>query len=443
VKIILNDYLKELKSNCENEDATEPTHYPTIKALLENIASERIKVTPQPKRSEVGVPDFIIRGSDNTLIGYLEAKDIPEENLQKIARTDQLKKYIEALDNLILTNYLEFWLFREGKVVKKIKLLSRDNFDSQSRFDIKEIDEIEEFFESFFSYEIKTVYTPRQLALQLARRTKLLRNTILEQVEREIPEEEGHLYSFLKAFRETLINDLSPEDFSDMYAQTISYGFFLARINANGQFSRNLAFTYIPKSIPLLNEVFQFVASNDLPEEPTFIVEDLTNLLINADISNILREIYHRTGSEDPIIHFYETFLAKYNPKIRKRRGVYYTPEPVVSFIVRSVNILLKEKFGKRLGLADREVKILDPACGTGTFLAMVIQQIYEEVVNSGRGGLLFDFVREHILKDVYGFELMMAPYAMAHLNLSLALAELGYELQGNDRLKVYLTNAL
>ncbi len=444
MKIILNDYLRELKSNCENEDATEATHYPTIKALLERIASERIKVTPQPKRSEVGVPDFIIRGGDNiSLIGYLEAKDIPEENLQRVAKTDQLKRYIEALDNLILTNYLDFWLFRDSKLVKKIKLLNRDDFDSQNRFDIKEVDEIEEFFESFFSYEIKAIYTSRQLALQLARRTKLLRNTILEQVKREIPEEKGHLYSFLEAFKETLINDLSPEDFSDMYAQTISYGFFLARINANGQFSRNLAYTYIPKSIPLLNEVFQFVASNDLPEEPTFIVEDLTNILINADISNILREIYHRTGSEDPIIHFYETFLAKYNPKIRKRRGVYYTPEPVVSFIVRSVNELLKEKFGKRLGLADKEVKILDPACGTGTFLARIIQEIKEEVVNSGRGGLFFDFVREHILKDVYGFELMMSPYAMAHLNLSLALAELGYELRENDRLKVYLTNAL
>ena len=158
---------------------------------------------------------------------------------------------------------------------------------------------------------------------------------------------------------------------------------------------------------------------------------------------NILKKISHPTGEEDPIIYFYEPFLEKYNPKLRKGRGIYYTPMPVVSFIVRSINLLLKEKFNKPLGLAENGVKILDPACGTGTFLAYVIQTIAQEIQQSHLSGLFKDVVKNHVLEEVYGFELLMAPYAIAHLKLTLLLKDLGYELSEEERFKIYLTNAL
>ena len=145
----------------------------------------------------------------------------------------------------------------------------------------------------------------------------------------------------------------------------------------------------------------------------------------------------------DPVFPFYETFLAEYDPELREKRGVYYTPEAVVSYIVRSLSIILQQKLCLKDGLADPDVTILDPAGGTLTFLAAAIKQSVDEfVVHYGDGGKK-DFIREHILKDFYAFELMVAPYAIGHLKISFMLEELGCPLLENERLKFFLTNTL
>jgi len=445
MKEILEKYLKELKAKYRTGQTTEASYYPVLENLLaELLRLYKIKgnVINIPKKTEIGIPDFIINGENYFKIGNIEAKDL-FENLNHILKTEQFKRYNESIDNLILTNYLEFWLFREDKKIDTLRLIEDAEFEKKQTFSLKDIEEIKQFFDSFFSYSTKPIYKPKELALELAKRTKLLKINTKEILEVECREGKGKLYGILEAFKQHLISDLSVDNFADMYAQTITYGLLLAKINADGKFDRTLAHRYIPKTISLLNEMFRFLAEEDLPQALLWIVEDITNVLNNADISNILKQMYKHIPTDDPIIHFYETFLAQYDPKLRKSRGVYYTPEPVVSFIVRSANILLKEKFRKPLGLADNGIKILDPACGTATFLALVIGVIYEEIINSGKKGIFPDVAENHILKDIYGFELLMASYAMAHLKLSLRLKELGYEIKEDERFKIYLTNTL
>ncbi|NUO20462.1 N-6 DNA methylase, partial [bacterium] len=287
----------------------------------------------------------------------------------------------------------------------------------------------------------------------------------------------------------TLLPDITNEQFSDMFAQTLGYGLFAARIQhanlsslearpsgvrgARGDFTRTGAAREIPKSNPFLRNLFDTMHSADLEEEPFIgFVDDLTAVLAHSDIEAILASFGKRTKQEDPILHFYETFLSEYDPKERKRRGVYYTPEPVVSYIVRSVDILLKEKFGLKDGLADTstievEVKegdefvkrklpkvlILDPACGTGTFLYAVVDLIRNRFMERSDAGSWQMFVKDHLIPRIYGFELQMAPYAVAHLKLAMQLAghdldpklreKWGYEIEKDQRLHVYLTNSL
>ena len=445
MKEILEKYLKELKAKYRTGQTTEASYYSVLESLLAELLrfyKRKGNVINIPKKTEVGIPDFIINEENHLKIGNLEAKDL-FINLDQVLKTEQLKRYIESIDNLILTNYLEFYLWRAGKRIETLRLIGDSEFEKKQSFSLKDIEEIQQFFDSFFSYSTKPIYKPKELALELAKRTKLLKVNTKEILEVESKEGKGKLTGILEAFKQHLISDLSLDNFADMYAQTITYGLLLAKINSDGKFDRTLAHRFIPKTISLLNDMFRFLGEEDLPEALVWIVEDITNVLNNSDISNILKEMYRHIPSEDPIIHFYETFLAQYDPKLRKSRGVYYTPEPVVSFIVRSSNILLKEKFGKPLGLADNGIKILDPACGTATFLAQVIGVIYEEIINSGKKGIFPDVAENHILKDIYGFELLMASYAMAHLKLSLRLKELGYEIKEDERFKIYLTNTL
>jgi len=445
MKEALEEYLKTLKSKFRTAKTTEVSFYSVLEKLFKELLQlRRIKgnVICSPQRTEIGFPDFIVNGKNGSKIGYIEAKDLFAD-LNEVSKTEQLKRYKESLPNLILTNYLEFWLYRDHKKIKTARIIEESEFENKTRFIIEDLTEIQDFFDSFFSFSIKNIYKAKELATELAKRTRLLKINTKEILDIEAEEEKGLLYGTFKAFKEHLIRDLKIDDFSDMYAQTITYGLFLAKLNSEGDFDRILAHRYIPESISLLYDMFRNLAEENLPKALVWNVEDITNVLNNADISSIRKEIYYHTQAQDPIIHFYETFLAQYDAKLRKQRGVYYTPEPVVSFIVRSINTLLKEEFDKPLGLADSDVKILDPACGTATFLASVIETIHQEIIHAGRKGLLRDIIKNHVLEDVYGFELMMAPYAVAHLKLFLLLKEFGYEITEQERFKIYLTNTL
>jgi type I restriction-modification system DNA methylase subunit len=270
----------------------------------------------------------------------------------------------------------------------------------------------------------------------------------------------GSLHGQFEGFRQVLLPDLTADQFADMYAQTICYGLFAARVNIppKTSFRRELAAYDIPKTNPFLRKMFGYIAGPDLDERVVWAVDDLAEVLNRTDMESILRDFGKRTRQEDPVVHFYETFLAEYDPKMRAARGVYYTPEPVVSYIVRSVDYLLKKDFDLPDGLADatkitmkstdgestvetHKVQILDPATGTGTFLHSAIDHIYDTF--KGNKGMWSAYVSQHLLPRIFGFELLMAPYTVAHMKLGLQLKETGYDFKGQERLGVYLTNTL
>ncbi|MEW5721212.1 MAG: N-6 DNA methylase, partial [Chloroflexota bacterium] len=257
--------------------------------------------------------------------------------------------------------------------------------------------------------------------------------------------ERGNLHEWFAAFQETLIPDLTPAQFADMFAQTIAYGMFAARANdpTPKDFSRMEAAFVLPKTNPFLRKLFHEIAGPDLDPRVAWIADDLANLLARADMERVLKDFGKRTKREDPVVHFYETFLAAYDARLRKARGVYYTPEPVVSYIVRSVDYLLRKEFGKANGLADPSVLLLDPAVGTATFLYFVIQQIHETLTAQGQQGAWAKYVAEKLLPRLFGFEILMAPYTVAHLKLGIELKDLGYDFAGDERLGIYLTNSL
>jgi predicted helicase len=277
----------------------------------------------------------------------------------------------------------------------------------------------------------------------MARQAHMIRNLIVAAFEKE--PEGGSLHAQLVAFRDNLIPDLSVEQFADMYAQTLAYGLFAARCTSkNGaSFTRLDAAINLPKTNPFLRKLFQYIAGYDLDDRIAWLVDDLAQVLAQADMEAVLKDFGKRTAKEDPVVHFYETFLKEYDPKIRELRGVYYTPEPVVSYIVRSIDHLLKTRFNKPQGLADDKTLILDPAVGTATFLYMVINEVYQAIAGKGQQGLWNNYVAEKLLPRIFGFELLMAPYAVAHLKLGLLLQETKYQFKSDQRLGIYLTNTL
>ena len=306
----------------------------------------------------------------------------------------------------------------------------------------------------FFDFSVPSLTSAKSLALELAKRTRFLRDQVIRE-EMKPDAETKDLIGFYDAFKKYLIASLSEEDFADLYAQTITYGLFIARHRFDTTptlldkkkvtrvFTRELAYDLIPPTLGILQDVFHFLSSAKPPKQLRVIIEDIAEVLASADLKRIEDEFFHAKRGRDPIVHFYETFLAHYDPAKRESRGVYYTPEPVVSYIVRSLHHLLKEEFGKSDGFATTSVTVLDPAAGTQTFPAAAIHLAAEEyTAKYGKGGLE-TLIRDHILRNFYAFELMMAPYAIGHLKIAYVLEELGYRMGEDERFKLYLTNTL
>lgn len=435
-------YLSDIQHNLSSGIAREQTHRPALKDLIETLDSS-IDAFNDPKHIEVGAPDFTIRRKGHATdfpVGWIETKDV-DDDLDKTEKSDQLKRYF-GLHNLILTDYLEFRWYVDGKLRLDARLASLSG-SKRVRREPEGERELLVLLHEFLAYSLATLYTPQDLAQRMAKLAHLIRDLLLRAIETE--SDSGRLHNQLEAFRETLIPDLKPDQFSDMYAQTIAYGLFAARcqtLASSRDFSRAAAAELIPRTNPFLRRLFREIAFELDPRVQPF-VDDLVALLRHAEIGKIMEDFGKRTAREDPVVHFYEDFLQEYDPKVREMRGVYYTPEPVVSYIVRSVDHLLKTKFNKPLGLADKDVLILDPACGTGTFLYFVIRHIHDALVAKGQKGQWNSYVSENLLKRVFGFEILMAPYAVAHLKLGLLLQELGYKFESEERLGIYLTNTL
>jgi len=434
-------YLSAIKMNLTHGDATEHTHRPALKQLLEATGAGII-ATNEPKRILCGAPDFNIT-RNKVPLGHVETKDIAT-NLDEIERGkgphgEQFKRYL-TLPNWILTDYLEFRWFVGGEKRLTARIAEIDAKGKPKPLPDGE-EKVAQLLTAFFEQKALTIGTAKELAQRMAGMTRIIRDLIVKTFEHE--KEQGWLHNWLAAFRGTLIPDLVEAQFADMFAQTLAYGLFAARVHTplNKEFSREMAAYNLPKTNPFLRKLFSEIAGVDMPETIDWAVDDIVELLKHADMSEVLKDFGKGKGKEDPIVHFYETFLAAYDPKMREVRGVYYTPEPVVSYIVRSIDHLLKTRFNRPKGLADENTLILDPATGTATFLYFVIDQIYQSFAK--QKGAWDGYVATHLLGRIFGFELLMAPYAVAHLKLGMQLQETGYQFGSDQRLGIFLTNTL
>ena len=433
----IRDYLSEIDEKFRTGIAGEHAYRAALEALLES-ADSGISAVNDPARTEIGMPDFVVlRQPGNVPIGIVEAKDISNQ-LSRTENTKQLKRYLKH-GNLILTNYLEFRWYVNGEKRDTVRIarvkngkIVRNSSDYHRLYDM---------LSRFARESQKSVNSAQELAQRLAYSAGDIAHYIQEDLKSAAPT--ASLVSQLNAFRRTLIPDLDPAKFADMFAQTLVYGLFAARMNHAGHpddFTLLGAAQAIPQTNPFLRRLF-FQNSFDLGSRLTWLVEGVVELLRRSDMDSILEHFGRRTQQTDPVVHFYESFLSAYNPKLREQRGVYFTPEPVVKYIVRSVDHILKTRFDRPDGLADTNTLILDPAAGTGTFLYFVIEQIKERL--AGQEGAWKDYVEKHLLPRIFGFELLMAPYTIAHMNLSMQLKDAGYEFKENERLGIYLTNAL
>ncbi|TAK53963.1 MAG: DNA methyltransferase [Bacteroidetes bacterium] len=444
---MIDAYVQSIASITKQGDAREESYYSALAELLKQFAEsanhKNIRVTVLPKKTEAGNPDFRVWDGSHSQIGYIEAK-APQTNLDIVESGDQIKRYLSAFPNLILTNFYEFRLYRNGKAVSSV-LLARPFIPSRLKTvpPPEHIDEFLSLLEKFFQFTLPTVFTAESLASELATRTRFLRDQIIKEELREGSAPGAKkIVAFYEAFQHHLIANLKQDEFADLYAQTITYGMFAARTRANGEFNRKLAYDLIPKTIGILRDIFHFI-SFDPPEQLQATVDDIAEVLSVADVKNILHQYSKGGKGRDPIFHFYETFLAEYNPRERERRGVYYTPEPVVSYIIRSLDIILRETFKRKDGFATHSVTVLDPAGGTLTFLAEAAKLAVENFVQKYGEGSKSTFIEDHILKHFYAFEIMMAPYAAGHLKIGYLLEELGHKLTGEERFQFFLTNTL
>jgi hypothetical protein len=474
---VLN-YLRRIEADHQQGNDTEHTHRPALKTLFETL-DPRIIATNEPKRIECGAPDLVITGKKNKLLlGHVEAKDIGV-SLNEAKKSDQLKRYLPALSNLLLTDYVEFRWFVDGAERVKFRL-GEVKPNGEIIPNPAAIAHAEKVLKEFLARDPVRIDSAEELARRLARLAHLIRDSIAAAFQTKNASEV--LIDWRSVFAQTLLSELADEgkeaEFADMFAQTLAYGLFSARVMSasSRQFTLAEAAKLIPRTNPFLRDFFELITGPKLDDEPFVgFVQDLVTLLECADMALILEDFGKGVESgrrRDPVVHFYETFLSAYDPKLREMRGVYYTPEPVVSYIVESIDWLLREKFGLKDGLADKakftftrkdgdkeieeeshRVLILDPATGTGTFLFEVIEQIRERFEKKHQAGLWPAYVHEHLLPRLFGFELLMAPYAVAHFKIGLELSgrhlpELwrstwAYQFHPNERVNIYLTNTL
>ncbi|MDS1344994.1 type ISP restriction/modification enzyme [Planktothrix agardhii] len=459
---MIEKYIQNINKRYQLGNATEHTFRGDLQQLIENLVPT-ISATNEPKRQSCGAPDYILTKKDIP-VGFIEAKDIGDKDLKGAKKTgnkEQFDRYKASLNNLIFTDYLDFHLYRDGEFITKIAI------GEVTETGIKSLPEnfltFTNLIKDFCTHIGQTIKSPKKLAEMMAGKARLLSGVIEKALmSDEINQENSTLKDQMGAFKKILIHDITPKEFADVYAQTIAYGMFAARLHDPilETFSRQKAAELIPKSNPFLRKLFGYIAGPDIDDRIKWIVDNLVEIFLACNVEEILKNYGKSTKMEDPIIHFYETFLSEYDPKLRKARGVWYTPAPVVNFIVRAVDDILKTEFDLPQGLADNsktkikvdvqgkqveqevhKVQILDPAAGTGTFLAEVIKHIHNKFV--GQQGIWSNYVETHLLPRLNGFELLMASYAMAHLQLDLLLTETGYKTTTNQRFRVYLTNSL
>ena len=477
----IQQYITKIDTLFKTGNAREHSYRGDLQNLIMAILPG-VLVTNEPARVDCGAPDYVLTRKDVPL-GYIEAKDIGVDLASKTLK-EQFDRYKAGLTNLIFTDYLDFHFYKDGVFVTKIAI-ARIEFSSSGGVSEGRggtIVPIPENFEQFASLIVnfaqtisQTIKSPTKLAQMMAGKAKLMADVIEKSLNNDdLQGIRSSIKSQMLSFQQMLIHDIDNKSFADIYAQTIAYGMFAARYHdpTLPTFSRQEAAELIPKSNPFLRKLFQDIAGYDLDNRLVWIVEELVSIFLASDVAMIMKNFGKSTKQEDPVVHFYETFLGEYNPALRKARGVWYTPQPVVNFIVRAVDDILKTEFGLKEGLADtskikikkkaitqtgiganskikevetevevHKVQILDPATGTGTFLAEVVKHIHKKF--EGQQGIWSKYVTNDLIPRLNGFELLMASYAMAHLKMDMLLTETGYKPTDDQRFRIFLTNSL
>jgi len=415
-------------------DAREESFYPHLLGLFDAYSAHRdrhdLGVTLLPRKVEDCLLDFQVRRGAR-IAGYVEAKR-PSANLDQEAESPQLRRYRSAFPNLLLTNFRELRLYR-GELLAARAEIGRDPGPEP----------LLELLDLFCDFAPPAGGAGSELARRMAFRTRILAARLRGLLEAD---ETGtsDLSGFYRAFSEHLLAGLSREEFADLYAQTLAYGLLAARWRAPGPFDRRIAAEGIPATSGVLRDAFRYISLADPPAEVAWIVDEMVDLLAGAPVRPLLeRDLQHGQRGRDPVLDFYQTFLHHYDRGLRRRRGVYYTPPELVSWVVRSVHRLLQTRLGRRGGLADPSVSLLDPAAGTLTFVVEAVRCAVESARAASGGGGVPALIGDHLLRDFHAFELMMAPYAIGHLKMSLILEELGRPLREDERVSFYLTNAL
>lgn len=460
-------FIQEIQKVYNTGKATEHSYRKSLETLLESIHPS-IQALNEAKRQSVGAPDFILF-REKVQVAFLEAKDIPERLSDK-KHVDQIQRY-QALGNLCFTNNLD-WRFYKGKDLVAEICIGIINLNGQIEIIEDSLDTLASFLTEFAERKTITINTSKELAEIMANKAKVMREILVRILEQDIKENNSStIFQEYETFKKILIHDLEITQFADIYSQTVAYGLFTARYydNSIDTFTRAEAANDLPKSNPFLRKLFQTIAGYDLDERLAWVVDNLVNVFAHSDVKALMADFGKATNVSDPVLHFYETFLYHYDPSTRKARGVYYTPDPVVKYIVKSVDEILQTEFNLPMGLADNSkidieisaeeaknnskakkigskyfvdfhrVQILDPATGTGTFLLEVFNNIYTKFENSK--GIWQSYAQNDLLPRIHGFEILMASYTMVHLKLAMFLTEKEVEIK--NRLSVYLTNSL
>jgi len=430
---IVRAYLSRLAETGARGDWREESFYPSFGELLlrsGRLLRHQVDVTSIPRKREACLLDFQV-WNGGRIAGYVEAK-APGTDLTAAAGSAQLLRYRQTFPNLLLTDFREVRLFRDGAL------------EAQAEIAAQGWPELRLVLDRFFAFGgAAGPASAAWLAAALAARARVLAACVLDRLEEERESgETTRIGKLLAAFREHLRAKLSERDYADLYAQTLAYGLLAARLRETGRFDRSTVLPNIPRGSGILHDVFEVLSADELPAAMRWIVDDLVDLLAAAPIQKILDHHFdvHR---KDPVQHFYETFLKAYDADLRKSRGVYYTPRAVVSFMVRAVHSLLRSRFGLPDGLADPGVTLLDPAAGTLTFLTEAFAEALDAYKEAHGPGGLPALVRDHLLPHFLAFELMMAPYAIGHWKARLFFQACGLPLADDQRVRLYLTNAL
>ena len=469
----IQEYIEAVNKRFKAGISTEHSYRGDLQSLLKALAPN-VDVTNEPQRIDCGAPDYILTRK-GIPVGYIEAKDVGKSLDSKLYH-EQFARYQSSLSNLIITDYLDFRLYLDGVFTTSIVLAEIEKGKIVAR--PENFAAFTDLIQEFSRYAGQTIASASKLSKMMAGKARLLADVIEKalsgtsgEANSMLREANNSLKEQLEGFREVLIHDITAKQFADIYAQTVAYGMFAARLHdpTLEDFNRKEAAELIPRTNPFLRKLFQYIAGYDLDSRIVWIVDALADLFKATDVAALLKDFGKATQQHDPVIHFYETFLAEYDPALRKSRGVWYTPEPVVNFIVRAVDDILKTEFGLKDGLADtsktsvdikrattdkrskdgyttqqievHKVQMLDPATGTGTFLAEIIKHIHKQF--EGQQGVWSNYVETHLIPRLNGFEILMASYAMAHLKLDLLLAETGYKPTVEQRFRVFLTNSL